>query len=174
MIQLYQYEVCPYCCKVKSVLDYKRVPYEKIEVNPMTHEELSWNKKAYDHDKVPVLIDGQETVLESNDIIRYLDERFPKKPIFAKDRAAAARQDAWIRFADDESAELWRSMVGKKVNLVPLRGSTPRAREQKAAELHSHYAIRGPLAFLHVHLIDNRSDVRSGKSGGPIPVSLAG
>jgi microsomal prostaglandin-E synthase 2 len=106
MVRLYQYEVCPYCCKVKSVLDYKKVPYEKIEVNPMTHDELSWNKKAYDHDKVPVLIDEDETVLESNDIIRYLDEKFPWKPIFAKTKAGAARQESWIRFADDELVQI--------------------------------------------------------------------
>ncbi|HSA59627.1 MAG TPA: glutathione S-transferase N-terminal domain-containing protein [bacterium] len=106
MIQLYQYEVCPYCCKVRSVLDYKKVPYEKIEVNPMTHDELAWNKKATDHDKVPVLIDGGETVLESNDIIRYLDEKFPWKPVFAKTKAAAAKQAEWIKFADDELVQI--------------------------------------------------------------------
>lgn len=106
MIQLYQYEVCPYCCKVKSVLDYKKVPYEKIEVNPMTHDELAWNKKATDHDKVPVLIDGDETVLESNDIIRYLEGKFPWKPIFAKSKSGAAKQEEWIRFADDELVQI--------------------------------------------------------------------
>ncbi len=106
MIQLYQYEVCPFCCKVKSVLDYKKVPYEKIEVNPMTHEELAWNKKAYEHDKVPVLMDGGKTVLESNDIIRYLDGKFAWKPIFAKTKAAAAKQEEWVRFADDELVQI--------------------------------------------------------------------
>lgn len=106
MIQLYQYEVCPYCCKVKSILDYKKIPYEKIEVNPMTHEELAWNKKAYDHDKVPVLIDGKETVLESNDIIQYLDEAYPQNRVVAKTGVAAAKQKEWIRFADDELVQI--------------------------------------------------------------------
>ncbi len=63
-----------------------------------------------------------------------------------------------IRFADDESAELWRSMVSKRVNLVPVRGGTRATREKKAAELRRYYAIRGPLAFLHVELMDNRSE----------------
>ncbi|MFN7972893.1 MAG: hypothetical protein U0166_11180 [Acidobacteriota bacterium] len=63
-----------------------------------------------------------------------------------------------IHFADDASAELWKGICGKKVNLVPLRVSTPAARGAKAAELRRHYAIKGPLAFLHVNLIDNRSD----------------
>jgi microsomal prostaglandin-E synthase 2 len=106
MLQLFQYEVCPYCCKVKSVLDYKKIPYEKIEVNPMSHEELEGNEKALKHDKVPVVVDAGKTLLESNDIIRYLDEAYPKKPIFTKTKAAAARQEGWIRFADDELVQI--------------------------------------------------------------------
>ncbi len=105
MLKLYQYDVCPYCCKVKSVLDYKGLPYEKIEVNPMTHEELAWNKKAFEHDKVPVLVDGEETVLESNDIIRYLDEKYPKKQVSGKGRAVQEQQK-WIRFADEELVQI--------------------------------------------------------------------
>ena len=106
MIQLYQYEVCPFCCKVKSVLDYKKIPYEKIEVNPMTHEELAGNEKALQHDKVPVVIDSGKTLLESNDIIRYLEEKYPSRPIFTKNKAAAAKQQEWINFADDELVQI--------------------------------------------------------------------
>ena len=39
-VTLYQYEVCPFCCKVKAFLDYHRVPYEVVEVNPLTKAEL--------------------------------------------------------------------------------------------------------------------------------------
>lgn len=115
MIQLYQYEVCPYCCKVKSVLDYKKIPYEKIEVNPMTHEELDGNEKALKHDKVPVVIDAGKTLLESNDIIRYLDEKYPQKPIFAKTKAAAAKQNEWIQFADDELVQILPANIYRSI-----------------------------------------------------------
>ena len=63
-----------------------------------------------------------------------------------------------IQFVDDESVELWRSIAGKKVNLVPLRSNAPAAYEDKAADLRRHYAVTGPLTFLHVHLIDDRSE----------------
>ena len=63
-----------------------------------------------------------------------------------------------IRFVDPQSAGLWTSLAGKKVNLVPLRRSTPEGRATKAAELREHYAINGPLAFLQVNLIDDRSE----------------
>jgi hypothetical protein len=63
-----------------------------------------------------------------------------------------------IRFADQESAALWTSMAGKKVNLVTLRTSSSEARANKAAEIRRHYAVTGPLAFIHVVLMDNRSE----------------
>jgi hypothetical protein len=63
-----------------------------------------------------------------------------------------------IQFADDESVDLWKSIVSKKVNLVPLRSSEAAAYDRKASDLRRHYAISGPLAFLHVHLIDDRSE----------------
>ena len=105
-MKLYQYEVCPYCCKVKAVLDYKKIPYEKIEVNPMTHEEMEGIPGAMEHDKVPVLADGKKVVFESNDIIRYLDEKFPEKPIFAKSKEGEAGQKAWLQYADDELVQI--------------------------------------------------------------------
>ena len=40
-LKLYQFELCPYCHKVKAGLDLKGISYEKIEVNPMNKKELS-------------------------------------------------------------------------------------------------------------------------------------
>jgi hypothetical protein len=66
-----------------------------------------------------------------------------------------------ITFADAESVGLWRAIVGRKVNLVPQSGTSRIDRERKAAEVRRHYAVTGPLAFLHVSLIDNRSEFMS-------------
>lgn len=65
---------------------------------------------------------------------------------------------AEIRFDDASSAVLWRSLVGRKVNLAPLRESAPQARAGKADEIRRHYLLDGPIAFLHVQLADNRSE----------------
>ncbi|MBL8179146.1 MAG: hypothetical protein JNK48_31005 [Bryobacterales bacterium] len=59
-------------------------------------------------------------------------------------------------FADDESAGLWQSVVNKKVHLVPVR--SPGMRGKKAAEIRKYYSANGPLAFVHVNLVDNRSE----------------
>lgn len=99
MIQLYQFEVCPFCCKVRSVLDYKKLPYEKIEVNPINKEEIRFAKP---YGKVPILKDGGQTLMESNDIIEYLDDRYPEKPVFSTDPAKKKKQKEWIQYVDEE------------------------------------------------------------------------
>jgi hypothetical protein len=70
-------------------------------------------------------------------------------------------------FVDAESARLGPETRGKKVHLVPTPRSTPEARRQKKAEIARHYNVRGPFAFLHVNLLDNRSEFSA-----PLEVSL--
>jgi hypothetical protein len=53
------------------------------------------------------------------------------------------------------------------VHLVPIPRSSPEARRRKRAEIVRHYNVRGPFLFLHVNLLDNRSEFSS-----PLEVSL--
>jgi microsomal prostaglandin-E synthase 2 len=53
---LYQYEVCPFCNKVKAFLDYHQIPYTKVEVNPLNKAEIKFSK---DYRMVPLaMVDG--------------------------------------------------------------------------------------------------------------------
>lgn len=61
-ITLYQYQVCPFCCKVRAFLDYHRVPYRVVEVNPITKGELHFSP---DYRKVPITRVGPD--LQVND-----------------------------------------------------------------------------------------------------------
>ena len=63
-----------------------------------------------------------------------------------------------VTFADQESAELWHSITGKKVNLIPHQRATAQGRSELEEKIRKHYVLSGPLAFLHVHLQDNRSE----------------
>jgi hypothetical protein len=63
-----------------------------------------------------------------------------------------------MRFADPDSAALWQTIVGKKINLVPSGASNAGARARKSYGIRRHYTITGPLAFIHVNLLDNRSE----------------
>lgn len=72
-VTLYQYEVCPFCCKAKAALDYYGVPYTTVEVSPLTKRQLKWGP----HKKVPVAVldgpgDGGEVVADSSAILSRL------------------------------------------------------------------------------------------------------
>jgi hypothetical protein len=66
-----------------------------------------------------------------------------------------------LTFVDEESRLLWYSMKGKAVNLVPLRSLDPERRKKKAERLREHYRATGPIVFLHVDLVDDRSEYRA-------------
>ncbi len=70
-------------------------------------------------------------------------------------------------FADVESSRLGPEVRGKKVHLVPIAGSSADARQKTRAVILRHYNVRGPFLFLHVNLLDNRSEFSA-----PLEVSL--
>jgi microsomal prostaglandin-E synthase 2 len=71
-VTLYQFELCPYCHKVRAGLELKGIPYRTVEVNPMNKKELP-PLPAGAPRKVPVLeVDGS-VIWESTDILGFLD-----------------------------------------------------------------------------------------------------
>lgn len=66
-----------------------------------------------------------------------------------------------LTFTNPESEALWAEMVGKKVHAAPLRTGSAKARKFKSDEIRRFYRVKGALAFLHVNLVDNRSDFLS-------------
>ena len=55
----------------------------------------------------------------------------------------------------------------RRCHLVPIQSSSAEARRQKRAEIARHYNVRGPFLFLHVNLLDNRSEFQA-----PLEVTL--
>lgn len=51
-LTLYQFQTCPFCCKLRSVLDYYGFSYDVIEVNSVTKKQIKWS----DYKKVPILV----------------------------------------------------------------------------------------------------------------------
>jgi hypothetical protein len=71
-------------------------------------------------------------------------------------------------FTDVESWRLGPGLRDKKVHLVPIASQTAEARRRKRTELGRHYRARGRLLFLHVNLLDNRSQFTA-----PLELSLS-
>jgi hypothetical protein len=63
-----------------------------------------------------------------------------------------------VHFTDENSFDLWHTIIGKKVHLVPLKMYTLRSMTEKAEEIRRYYQVKEPIAFVHVYLLNNRSD----------------
>ncbi len=61
-------------------------------------------------------------------------------------------------FVNVESWSLGPELKGKKVHLVPVKSSSAEDRRRKRAEIVKHFNVTGPFLFLHVNLLDNRSE----------------
>ncbi|MEE9303169.1 MAG: glutathione S-transferase family protein [Thiotrichaceae bacterium] len=90
MITLYQFSSCPFCWKVKALLNYAKQPYETVEVSPFGMKELDFT----DHKKVPVLKDGDKVITESAKIVEHVNTHYSHLPV---------RDDAgkWTQWIDD-------------------------------------------------------------------------
>jgi glutaredoxin len=86
-ITVYQYKICPFCSKVKTYLDYLKVPYDTVEVNPLTKGELGFSK---DYKKVPIMMVGPENqqINESDQIIAFITANLK-----AKEKAGAGEEN---------------------------------------------------------------------------------
>lgn len=83
MLELYQFELSQYSEKVRLILDYKGLEYRKIEVTPgIGQVELF---RLTGQTQVPVLKDGNKYIVDSTQIAKYLDLRYPDLPLIPKD-----------------------------------------------------------------------------------------
>jgi len=77
-ITIYQYQVCPFCCKVRAFLDFHQIPYKMVEVNPLFKSEIKFSK---DYRKVPiVVVEGKinNQLNDSSRIITHLNDVMDK------------------------------------------------------------------------------------------------
>lgn len=73
-IKIYQFESCPYCRRVKDVMDEKGLAYEKIEVD--SDEKKREVEEISGQGLVPVIVDGERVINDSQKIIDYLNENY--------------------------------------------------------------------------------------------------
>lgn len=83
MLELYQFEASSFAEKIRLILDYKQVPYHKVEVTPGVGQvevfQLSGQRQ------VPVLKDGDQVIPDSTAIALHLENAYPTRPIIPAD-----------------------------------------------------------------------------------------
>lgn len=83
MITLFQFEISPYCDKIRRVLQWKRQPY-RIEEIPLS-QALTRVRKLNPAGKLPCLEHNGRLIGDSTDIAHYLEREFPEPPLVPKD-----------------------------------------------------------------------------------------
>ena len=83
MLRLWQFEISPFCDKVRRILHVKGQPYEVREV-PVSQSFRSI-AKVNPIGKLPCLDHDGHRVADSTDIALYLEEKFPQPPLYPAD-----------------------------------------------------------------------------------------
>jgi glutathione S-transferase len=98
MIKLYDSAFSPFARKVRLVLEHKGLAFEAVDgLTKSNHDAL---KAVNGRIEVPVLVDGDVVVVNSADIVGYLEFRYPANPVYPDDPAARVHARAWERAAD--------------------------------------------------------------------------
>jgi glutathione S-transferase len=98
MLTLYDNAFSPFARKVRMVLEHKRLAFQAIDgLTPEGHGKLAAVNPRVE---VPVLVDGDLTVVNSSHIVAYLEHRYPERPVYPADPATRVHALAWERVAD--------------------------------------------------------------------------
>uniref|UniRef100_A0A336KNX6 Prostaglandin E synthase 2 n=1 Tax=Culicoides sonorensis TaxID=179676 RepID=A0A336KNX6_CULSO len=97
---LFQFQTCPFCCKVRSYLDYKGLSYSVVEVDAVLRQAIKWSP----YKKVPLLLaktkSGKYVQLTDSSMIVSAIETYLKNP--DKDMAEIAALYPNVSFMDEQ------------------------------------------------------------------------
>lgn len=98
MITLYENAFSPFARKVRMALEHKGLKFEAIDGLRVDNQAALAN--ANPRKEVPVLVDGDITVINSSHILQYLEEAYPQQPLLPTPLGARMRARHWERISD--------------------------------------------------------------------------
>lgn len=137
MIVLYDSPFSPFARKVRMVLEHKRLAFDTVDALALANRaelaKLNWRIE------VPALTDEAVTVVNSADIVAYLEHRYPDFPVLPADAGQRVIARDWERCSDtvidaitvDLSLWLWSDRKDKP---------PPGLQEAGRRDLAEHYA----------------------------------
>lgn len=172
-IVLYEFEISPFCEKVRRALAYKKLAYRKVECGAMTPGQL---KKINPRRKMPALTWDGHKLLDSSDILAFIERQAPTPSLSgdnAAERALAHLLEDWadesliwhevyMRFHVEPAASrmaakiakhlpVWMKPIAPQIVLPMIRrmgqvqGVARKPRDVVEAELRRHYAMLDQL-----------------------------
>ena len=112
--------------RVALALAHKGIEVEYVEIDPDDRAEVV---RVSGQELVPVLVDGDRVVADSQAILEHLEERFPEQPLYPADAARRAE----LRLFVDWFNQLWK----RPPNLIVVEEEKPEPDRARIAELAS-------------------------------------
>ena len=95
--QLHMLYTCPFCWKVRGLLEHLDIPHERIQVNPMRTKKTL--PSAPEWNKVPVWVDSNNEVhVDSTPIMKHIDSVHNAGKLWSSDDEE--RRDKWMDWVD--------------------------------------------------------------------------
>ncbi len=117
MLEIHQFRHSAFCLKVRMACQAKNIPYKTIDISPGVDQisifRLSGQKQ------VPVLVDGENVIIDSSEIIRYLDQRNSLPHLIPTDPQEAAQAHLIEDWADTTLANSVRSILIQTASIDP-------------------------------------------------------
>lgn len=95
---LHQWEISPFCGKVRKVLRHKAIPFTVVNYNGMLALKAARLSPA---GMLPVLEHDGDRIQDSSAIAAFLEEKYPDKPLYPTDPVERARCRILEDWADD-------------------------------------------------------------------------
>ena len=100
--KLYMFSISPSCQRVFATLANKGIDYDSVEIDISERARPAGFEKISPFGKVPLLLHDGRAILESANIIQYIDEVWPDPPMMPSDSLKRAYARQWIQYADRE------------------------------------------------------------------------
>lgn len=131
-LSLFQYQTCPFCCKVRAFLEYYGIPYDVVEVNPVLRQQIKFSK----YKKVPILLiedeKGCQQLNDSTVIISMLSTHLIDSKLGLDEIASMY---APLKYIDEESGKEVSEVMNRYFLMfgdkIPLSRSEEEIKEER-------------------------------------------
>lgn len=95
--------ICPFCCKLKAFLNWKKIAFSATDVNPLTKSEIAFSK---DYKKVPIVLHNGHQINDSSAILAKLVSEMKATGSLPRDfkDSTDGEISKWLEFVDKRLA----------------------------------------------------------------------